>query len=96
MLAAKLVLIDVSKMPKTHKELNDWVIDKSKEKINTIFCRFVDMISFKLSEGKNPPFDISDIERFKELKSLTPEILKRVINTKLETQYIINIFKILF
>ena len=32
MLAAKLVLIDVSKMPKTHKGLKDWVIDKSKEK----------------------------------------------------------------
>ena len=31
MLAAKLVLIDVDKMPKTHKELKDWVIDKSKE-----------------------------------------------------------------
>ena len=29
MLAAKLVLIDVNKMPKTHKELKDWVIDKS-------------------------------------------------------------------
>ena len=32
MLAAELVLIDVDKMPKTHKELKDWVIEKSKEK----------------------------------------------------------------
>jgi len=32
MLAAKLVLIDDTKAPKTHNELKDWVINKSKEK----------------------------------------------------------------
>ncbi len=32
MLAAKLVLIDDMKAPKTHNELKDWVINKSKEK----------------------------------------------------------------
>ena len=32
MLAAKLVLVDVSKMPQTHKELKEWVITKSREK----------------------------------------------------------------
>ena len=32
-LSAKLVLIDVDKMPQTHKELKDWVIEKSKEKV---------------------------------------------------------------
>ncbi len=31
MLAAKLVLIDVENMPKTHEELKKWVIDKSKQ-----------------------------------------------------------------
>ena len=31
MLAAKLVLVDVSKMPQTHKELKEWVIAKSRE-----------------------------------------------------------------
>ena len=32
MLAAKLVLIDIKKMPKTHDELKDWVVKKSKTK----------------------------------------------------------------
>ena len=32
MLSADLVLINTSKMPKTHNELRDWVISKSKEK----------------------------------------------------------------
>ena len=33
MLLLNLVLIDKNKMPKTHKELKDWVIEKSKKKI---------------------------------------------------------------
>jgi len=32
MISAKLVLVDVNDMPKTHKELKNWVINKSKEK----------------------------------------------------------------
>ena len=32
MLSAKLVLIDESKMPRTHKELENWVIDLSRKK----------------------------------------------------------------
>ena len=32
MLAAKLVLIDIKKMPKTHDELKEWVTKKSREK----------------------------------------------------------------
>ena len=32
MLSAKLVLIDIESMPKTHKELKDWVTEKSKSK----------------------------------------------------------------
>ena len=31
MLSAKLVLIDIENMPKTHEELKNWVINKSKE-----------------------------------------------------------------
>ena len=31
-LAAKLVLVDINKMPKTHQELKEWVTVKSKEK----------------------------------------------------------------
>jgi uncharacterized protein (DUF2236 family) len=31
MLAAELVLVDVDKMPKTHDELKNWVIEKSRE-----------------------------------------------------------------
>ena len=33
MLSAKLVLIDIEQMPKTHNGLRDWVIEKSKEKM---------------------------------------------------------------
>tara|TARA_Y100000741_G_scaffold260729_1_gene201428 strand:+ start:5767 stop:6609 length:843 start_codon:yes stop_codon:yes gene_type:complete len=32
MLAAKIMLVDVSRMPKTHEELKEWVINKSKDK----------------------------------------------------------------
>ena len=32
MLSAKLVLVDIENMPKTHAELKNWVINKSKEK----------------------------------------------------------------
>ena len=32
MLSAKLVLIDIESMPKTHEELKDWVTEKSKSK----------------------------------------------------------------
>lgn len=32
MVAAKLVLVDTLKMPKTHQELKNWVINKSREK----------------------------------------------------------------
>jgi len=37
MLAAKLVLVDDMRAPKTHKELKNWVIKKSKEKNYLIF-----------------------------------------------------------
>ena len=32
MLSAELVLVNIAKMPKTHAELKNWVISKSKEK----------------------------------------------------------------
>ena len=32
MVSAKLVLVDIDKTPKTHEELKQWVIKKSKEK----------------------------------------------------------------
>jgi len=32
MLAAKIMLVDVSRMPKTHEELKEWVVNKSKDK----------------------------------------------------------------
>ena len=32
MKSAELVLIDINKMPQTHEELKEWVIEKSKEK----------------------------------------------------------------
>jgi uncharacterized protein (DUF2236 family) len=37
MKAADLVLVDTSIMPKTHKELKNWVIDKSREKDYLLF-----------------------------------------------------------
>tara|TARA_B100001250_G_scaffold60008_1_gene46783 strand:- start:139 stop:981 length:843 start_codon:yes stop_codon:yes gene_type:complete len=32
MLAAKIMLVDVNRMPKTHEELKEWVVNKSKDK----------------------------------------------------------------
>ena len=40
--------------------------------INNInFCKFVEIISFKLSAGKKPPFETNVIVKFRELNSLT-------------------------
>ena len=50
-------------------------VDKSKENINTIFCRLDWIILFNESVGKNPPVEIKLMLRFNELKSLMLEIL---------------------
>ena len=54
MVSAKLVLIDVSKMPKTHTELKNWVIDKSKEKNYLIYTDVSKDVQSIISGGPVP------------------------------------------
>ena len=61
-------------------------MDKINEKIKIIFWKFEVIISLKLSEGKKPPPETKVIVKFKELKSLIPDILSNVNNIKLSTQ----------
>lgn len=53
-------------------------MEKRSEKISIISCVFVLIISFKELVGRNPPVEIKVIEKFKPLKSLTPDIEKRI------------------
>ena len=50
------------------------------------FWKSVETISFKLSDGKNPPVEINDIVRLSELNKRIPEIFKSVKIIKLRTQ----------
>ena len=53
-------------------------MERNKHKAKTIIWKLFKIISFKLSEGKKPPFDTKVIVRFKELKSLTPDRFKEI------------------
>ncbi len=52
-------------------------IEKKIKIINKDFWKFEKIISLSESDGKNPPFDTKVMVRFKELKSLMPEILNK-------------------
>ena len=52
-------------------------MEKKRQIINIIFWKFVKIISFRESDGKNPPFDTKVIVKLRELKSLTPEIFSK-------------------
>lgn len=62
-LAAKLVLINVNKMPKTHKKLKDWVITKSQEK-NYLLLTDVAKDVYKIIGGGPVPLHIKPIWPF--------------------------------
>ena len=54
MVAAKLVLIDVNKVPKTHADLKNWVINKSREKNFLIFTDVSKDVQSIISGGPVP------------------------------------------
>jgi len=62
-LAAKLVLVDVSKIPETHNELKDWVITKSKE-TNYLLLTDVAKDVYKIIGGGPVPIHIKPIWPF--------------------------------
>ena len=62
-LAAKLVLVDVNRMPSTHEELKDWVIAKSKEK-DYILLTDVATDVYKIIGGGPVPVHIKPIWPF--------------------------------
>ena len=68
-----------SSRKKLSKEMSK-VIDK------TIFWKFVEIISFKESDGKKPPFEITVILRLSELNNLIPENLNIAKKIKLSIE----------
>jgi len=54
MLSAGLVLINLEQMPKTHKELRDWVIKKSRDKDTLILTDVADDVRNIISGGPVP------------------------------------------
>ncbi len=71
MLSAKLVLIDVDQMPKTHNGLRDWVIQKSKEKNYLIMTDVARDVEDIISGGPVP----------KHIKPIWPFIAFTAFNT---------------
>ena len=71
MLAAKLVLVDVTKMPQTHKELKEWVITKSKENSYLIYTDVAKDVKDIISGGPVP----------KHIKPIWPFISFTAFNT---------------
>ena len=71
MLSAKLVLIDVEQMPKTHNGLRDWVIEKSKEKNYLIMTDVARDVEDIISGGPVP----------KHIKPIWPFIAFTAFNT---------------
>ncbi len=71
MLAAKLVLVDVTKMPQTHKELKEWVITKSKENSYLVYTDVAKDVKDIISGGPVP----------KHIKPIWPFISFTAFNT---------------
>ena len=71
MLAAKLVLVDVSKMPQTHKELKEWVITKSRENSYLVYTDVAKDVKDIISGGPVP----------KHIKPIWPFISFTAFNT---------------
>ena len=71
MLAAKLVLVDVSKMPQTHKELKEWVIAKSRENSYLVHTDVAKDVKDIISGGPVP----------KHIKPIWPFISFTAFNT---------------
>ena len=71
MLSAKLVLIDTEKMPQTHNDLKDWVIEKSKTKNYLLMTDVAKDVSEIIAGGPVP----------KHIKPIWPFISFTAFNT---------------
>ena len=71
MLSAKLVLIDIENMPKTHEELKNWVINKSKEEKYLLLTDVAKDVQEIISGGPVP----------KHIKPIWPFISFTAFNT---------------
>ena len=71
MLAAKLVLVDVSKMPTTHEELKNWVINKSRTRDYLVMTDVAKDVQEIISGGPVP----------KHIKPIWPFISFTAFNT---------------
>ena len=71
MLSAKLVLVDIDKMPKTHEELKNWVINKSKDENYLLLTDVAKDVQDIISGGPVP----------KHIKPIWPFIAFTAFNT---------------
>ena len=71
MLSAGLVLINIDQMPKTHNELRDWVIEKSRDKDTLILTDVADDVRNIIAGGPVP----------KHIKPIWPFIAFTAFNT---------------
>ena len=91
MVAAKLVLVNTSKMPKTHQELKNWVIKKSKEKEYLVITDVAEDVR-DIIQGGPVPVHIKPIwpfiaftafntlpKEFKELYGINETKLNRIL-----------------
>ena len=83
MIAAEMVLIDISKMPKTHDELKKWVIKKSKENKYLIYTDVAKDVQDIISGGPVPTHikPIWPFIAFTAFHTL-PEEFKKIYNIK--------------
>ena len=94
MIAAEMVLIDISKMPKTHDELKKWVIKKSKENKYLIYTDVAKDVQDIISGGPVPTHikPIWPFIAFTAFHTL-PEEFKKIYNIKTTKikQFILNL-----
>ena len=88
MISAKLVLIDISKMPETHEELKLWVIEKSKQK-NYLLKTDVAVDVYNIIGGGPVPIHIKPIWPFIAFTAFNtlPREFKAIYGIK-ESKYI--------
>jgi len=83
MISAKLVLVDVNDMPKTHKELKNWVINKSKEKEYLIYTDVAKDVQ-EIIKGGPVPIHIKPIWPFISFMAFNtlPNEFKKIYDIK--------------
>jgi len=83
MLAAELVLVDVDKMPKTHDELKNWVIEKSREENYLLYTDVAKDVGEIIAGGPVPKHikPIWPFIAFTAFHTLPPEF-KKIYNVK--------------